>query len=338
VLISVPPEDGNDKRYFVWPVWARYRDAVPANPDPGSDFWNHYGSFGGKDGSYFDTIWEFNGKRFLEERNTVMQVKVNGEITLAKAPSLAFVFNGPAEKYKSSPLDEFGYGQGMTGFWLPGRWNFAAGVVGATDAPIKDPPGDDSPVFNNLVPYFSGYTRYSGTGSGGNLFQYEFTAGQDGFKSGGHMEFFLKIPHNSMNDPKDSKNTDTLFAARLAIDPRTNIPPNWYRLVRPFAFDVHDITLQRSGVTILNNVINPSRGERTYVDYHLTKGGQVTIQVFTMDGTMVDILYRGRRDAGEYRVAWAGTNRGGRAVARGMYFIRVVGPDIDEIRKVMVVR
>jgi flagellar hook assembly protein FlgD len=88
----------------------------------------------------------------------------------------------------------------------------------------------------------------------------------------------------------------------------------------------------------LNNVINPSNGESTYVQYQLTKGGQVTVQVFTMDGTMVDVLYRGYRDAGEYRAAWKGTNRSGRAVARGMYFIRVVGPDIDEIRKVMVVK
>jgi hypothetical protein len=74
------------------------------------------------------------------------------------------------------------------------------------------------------------------------------------------------------------------------------------------------------------------------VHYQLVKGGQVTIQVFTLDGTMVDILYRGHRDAGEYRAVWGGKNRGGRAVARGMYFIRVVGPDIDEIRKVMVVK
>jgi hypothetical protein len=129
-----------------------------------------------------------------------------------------------------------------------------------------------------------------------------------------------------------------LFAASLDIERGAAIPSNWYRLVRPFGFEIHDITLQRSGVTILNTVINPDNGESVYVQYHLVKGGQVTVQVFTMDGTMVDVLYRGRREPGEYRAVWKGVNRNGRAVARGMYFIRIVGPDIDEIRKVMVVR
>ena len=35
---------------------------------------------------------------------------------------------------------------------------------------------------------------------------------------------------------------------------------------------------------------------------------------------------------------WNGTNNSGNAVARGIYFIRVVGPGIDETRKVMVVK
>jgi hypothetical protein len=37
-------------------------------------------------------------------------------------------------------------------------------------------------------------------------------------------------------------------------------------------------------------------------------------------------------------MTWDGTNAGGNPVARGMYFVRVVGPDIDEIRKVMVIK
>jgi hypothetical protein len=156
-----------------------------------------------------------------------------------------------------------------------------------------------------------------------------YNFGKDDYASGDTLDFYFHL---------DGLSPANLFAARLEMKPSYALPDKWWTLVRPFSFDIHDITLQRSGVTILNNVINPTRGERTYVDYHLVKGGQVTIQVFTLDGTMVDILYRGRRDPGEYRASWAGTNRGGRPVARGMYFIRVVGPDIDEIRKVMVVR
>jgi flagellar hook assembly protein FlgD len=120
--------------------------------------------------------------------------------------------------------------------------------------------------------------------------------------------------------------------------PGAAIPPNWYNLLRPWSFDIHDVRLQRGGVTILNNVINPVQGEKAQVRYHLVNGGRVTIQVFTLDGNMVKVLYRGWRAQGEYIEVWDGKNNGGRSVARGMYFVRVVAPDIDEIRKVMVVK
>jgi hypothetical protein len=39
-----------------------------------------------------------------------------------------------------------------------------------------------------------------------------------------------------------------------------------------------------------------------------------------------------------YTTGWDGKNCGGRIVARGIYFIRVVGPGFEEMRKVLVVR
>jgi flagellar hook assembly protein FlgD len=61
--------------------------------------------------------------------------------------------------------------------------------------------------------------------------------------------------------------------------------------------------------------------------------------VFTLDGTLVKSIRRNEhRDVGEWTDVWDGTNNGGRPVVRGMYFVRVVAPDIDEIRKIMVVR
>jgi len=50
------------------------------------------------------------------------------------------------------------------------------------------------------------------------------------------------------------------------------------------------------------------------------------------------VLYRGQRTAGEYSTSWDGRNRGNRVVARGVYFIKIVGPGINEIRKVLVVK
>jgi len=149
------------------------------------------------------------------------------------------------------------------------------------------------------------------------------------FVSGNKVEFVYRLREDS-----------DMIAARLDI-PRgtTSIPADWYNRIRPFSFDIQDIRQQRGGVTIMNNVINPATGESTYIRYVLARPGRVTIQVHTLDGSLVKSIRRNEhRDAGEYTEAWDGTNTGGRPLARGIYFIRIVGPDIDEIRKVMVVR
>ena len=64
----------------------------------------------------------------------------------------------------------------------------------------------------------------------------------------------------------------------------------------------------------------------------------MTIQVFTMDGDIVTVLCAATESAGEHRITWDGRNRAGQVVARGLYFVRAVGPNLDEIRKVLVVR
>jgi hypothetical protein len=141
------------------------------------------------------------------------------------------------------------------------------------------------------------------------------------------LEFFLRLVP-AIADPA----SEYLYVGQLG----KGLP--WYRHIEPFKFQIHNVTRQRGGVTILNNVIRPARGEQVYVDYTLHRSGPVTVQVFTLDGNLVRTLARVNKAAGEYRSGWDGKNNGGREVARGMYFIRVVAPDIDEIRKVMVVK
>jgi hypothetical protein len=111
-----------------------------------------------------------------------------------------------------------------------------------------------------------------------------------------------------------------------------------HKYIKPFNLITLGIAAQVSGATILNNVINPARKEFTVLNYTLTRRGRVTVDVFTLDGTQVRRLVSEVKEAGTYNISWDGLNQGGRPVARGMYFIRVVAPDIDEIRKVMVVK
>ncbi len=126
-----------------------------------------------------------------------------------------------------------------------------------------------------------------------------------------------------------------LYAARCEDDTASN----WYRLVRPWTIKIRNVVTQAGGISILNNIINPNRNERTTIHYELSQGGTVVIQVFDLAGGLVEILQRGYQSAGEYSVSWNGRNRAGNVVARGIYFVRYVGPGgIDQIRKVLVVK
>lgn len=105
-----------------------------------------------------------------------------------------------------------------------------------------------------------------------------------------------------------------------------------------WSIKIRSIKNQRGGVTILNNVINVSKGEKTVLKLNAESEGNITVTVMTLDGNIVKYLNRGRTSAGEHYFTWDGTNKSGMTVARGMYFIRVSGNDIDETRKVMVVK
>ncbi|MDR0409802.1 MAG: T9SS type A sorting domain-containing protein, partial [Spirochaetaceae bacterium] len=162
--------------------------------------------------------------------------------------------------------------------------------------------------------------------------RYFMTILQEDLPDSSMLEFIYSIAN-----PAKSPEFGPLYGVRVNGS-HGGLPIDWYNKLDTFKVKVRGIVYQRSGATILSNVINPTKGEKAVLNYILSRGGQVTVQVFTLDGVLVQTLFRGNRPAGEYVASWDGKNRGGNVVARGMYFIRIVAPDIDEIRKVMVVK
>ncbi len=105
-----------------------------------------------------------------------------------------------------------------------------------------------------------------------------------------------------------------------------------------WSFKVRSVSEQRGGVSILNNVIDAGKNEKTVIKVNLAEEGKLNVMVMTLDGNIITYLNRGKTNAGEHYFTWNGRNRNGNIVARGMYFIRVIGSGIDETRKVMVVK
>ena len=151
----------------------------------------------------------------------------------------------------------------------------------------------------------------------GDTIEFMFAlASSDGslFKRSADTKTDIALPVLRLSDPSDIKSLDT------------------------WRFTLSAIKAQRGGVTILNNVINSRAKEKTTIVVDTEKSSALKVYVMTLDGSIVRTLEKSRVKSGRHTYTWDGTNGAGKSVARGMYFVRVIADDIDETRKVMVVK
>ena len=93
---------------------------------------------------------------------------------------------------------------------------------------------------------------------------------------------------------------------------------------------------------LLPNYPNPFNPE-TWIPYQLTQSADITISIYTVDGTMVRILDLGHRSSGIYhdktRAAyWDGKNIVGESVASGVYFYTLSAGDFTATRKMIILK
>lgn len=172
-------------------------------------------------------------------------------------------------------------------------------------------------------------TDVSKTFAGGNQVTFLFGLME---KSGGTIvnKLIDHAPENN-RDVYTVNKTSPFFALRLKN-------PEDILSLDLWSFKLKEQIMQRGGVSIFNNVINVTNGEKALLKVDNPKTGKVDVMVMTIDGDIVDYLNRGSLEAGTTNFTWNGKNRAGKAVARGIYFIRVIGNGFDETRKVMVVK
>ena len=159
--------------------------------------------------------------------------------------------------------------------------------------------------------------------------------------AGNEYQFFFKIlgkdkkPLEINHDGDKTTPRIPLYTFRM---PKERIAAGDFSFIDLWSFSVSDITHQRGGVTILNNVINASTGEKTAIGVDMKSSGNLNIYVMTLEGNVIRRLAKGMVSAGTHYYYWDGKNNAGKPVARGLYFVRVAGNGIDETRKVMVVK
>ena len=244
------------------------------------------------------------------EYDVFMRVQDPYDLLDGKTGTL-FLSNNPTDKSVSYEYNRIS-GRNWR-IWLP---QISANISPvANDNIIKldgNPDGTDPHIINYDIKLLSDSVTYDGYDAGTTI-TFLFDTG-------------LKVQHDGSSDIESH-----LYALRLS-------DPNDVSSLDLWSIKLKSITAQRGGVSILNNVINPLDGEKAVLRLNMASAGSVNIMVMTLDGNIVTYLNRGQVESGEQFFTWDGKNTSGKVVARGMYFIRVMGNGIDETRKVMIVK
>lgn len=188
----------------------------------------------------------------------------------------------------------------------------------------------------------------SADGGNGILWNYTLKNEDYGFKSGDEIQFLFKFTDADGNDILLDNDADDftggsanpshpvpLYALKMPLE---KINAGDFSFVDLWSFKIKSIKQQRGGVTILNNVINVNAREQAVLEVNVPEDGNLNVFVMTVDGNIVKRLNHGRVNSGTHYYRWNGTNNASKPVARGLYFVRVVGPGIDETRKVLCVK
>jgi hypothetical protein len=82
------------------------------------------------------------------------------------------------------------------------------------------------------------------------------------------------------------------------------------------------------------NPFNP----RTTIQYSLARDSWVRLDIFDSRGRSVRLLVDQKEEAGERRVVWDGLDEVGRQVPSGVYFYRLQAGQLDETRRMVLVK
>ena len=82
------------------------------------------------------------------------------------------------------------------------------------------------------------------------------------------------------------------------------------------------------------NPFNPS----TTINYTMAQGARVSIKVYNVSGQLVATLIDSYQPQGHHFVKWNGKDAAGKAVTSGMYLVKMVTGDFNQVNKMTLLR
>jgi len=88
---------------------------------------------------------------------------------------------------------------------------------------------------------------------------------------------------------------------------------------------------------ILPNAPNPFNPQ-TEIRFELAKAGNARLTIYDVTGRRVKTMHNGHLESGPHSLVWQGRDDGGRAVASGVYYLRMDTVEGVQHRKMMLLK
>jgi hypothetical protein len=84
--------------------------------------------------------------------------------------------------------------------------------------------------------------------------------------------------------------------------------------------------------------VNMELGTTSTAQFALSRGGHTTVEIFNVLGQKLRTLVDQDLGAGSYRMPWDGRDDSGQKVSIGMYFVRIISPDVQQTTRIVLTR
>jgi flagellar hook assembly protein FlgD len=88
---------------------------------------------------------------------------------------------------------------------------------------------------------------------------------------------------------------------------------------------------------LLQNYPNPFN-TTTYIRYGIPEYSRVVVNIYDIQGKLIDRIINQQQKAGWYRIHWAGLNRNGEQLSSGIYFLQIQAKDYSARKKMLLLR
>jgi len=129
---------------------------------------------------------------------------------------------------------------------------------------------------------------------------------------GSHQVFVVVDPKNDFNESNENNNSASF----------------------PLVLGAEEAFGSQPVVPVVECWPNPA-GARSEIAYAVNTTGTVTLAIYNSAGQLVKLLTNGEKSPGRYQVAWKGENDSGQMVPSGVYFVRLVTPGNQLVKKIV---